>query len=344
MKIFILILSCLAIACEAVSFMDLIMEEWNTFKLEHQKEYENAVEEKFRMKIFMENRKKIAKHNSHFEKGEVKYKLGMNKYSDLLPHEFVATLNGFNRTARTSPSGAVGLGAVRPRGAKFVSPANVKLADSVDWREQGAVTPVKDQGHCGSCWSFSTTGSLEGQHFRQEGYLVSLSEQNLIDCSTKYGNEGCNGGMMDFAFQYIRDNRGIDTERYYPYKAHDDKCHFNPRAIGAEDVGYVDIPTGDEDKLKEAVATVGPISIAIDASRDTFQLYRTGVYYDPECSSEELDHGVLVVGYGTDEEGQDYWIVKNSWGPTWGDQGYIYMARNRNNSCGVATSASYPLV
>ncbi|CAG2056208.1 unnamed protein product [Timema podura] len=155
----------------------------------------------------MENRNKIAKHNARFEKGEVTYKVGMNKYGDMLHHEFVNTLNGFNRSL---PGNSVF--ATEPlRGASFIRPANVKLPNSVDWREKGAVTPVKNQGHCGSCWSFSATGSLEGQHFRKTGFLVSLSEQNLIDCSTKYGNNGCNGGMMDFAFAYIKDNKGTGS-------------------------------------------------------------------------------------------------------------------------------------
>lgn len=150
---------------------------------------------------------------------------------------------------------------------------------------------------------------------------------------------------MDNAFRYIKDNRGIDTESSYPYLAEDEKCHYKPRNSGATDRGFVDIESGNEQKLKAAVATIGPVSVAIDASHESFQQYSEGVYYEPECSSEELDHGVLVVGYGTDEEsGQDYWLVKNSWGDSWGDKGYVKMARNKDNHCGIATQASYPLV
>jgi len=151
---------------------------------------------------------------------------------------------------------------------------------------------------------------------------------------------------MDFAFQYIKENQGIDTEDSYPYKAKQKKCNFKRSSVGAEDTGFVDLPEGDEEKLKIAVATQGPISVAIDAGHRSFQLYKHGVYYEKECSPEQLDHGVLVVGYGTDPApGQgDYWIVKNSWGPKWGEEGFIRMARNKNNHCGIATKASYPLV
>ncbi|CAG7825242.1 unnamed protein product [Allacma fusca] len=319
---------------QSLSLIDLAKDEWEAFKHHHGKMYDNDIEERFRMKIYLENRHRIAKHN----KAGASFKLAMNKYGDMLPHEFRTRMNGFRSDLRNQSTHLL-------MAASFIEPDNVVAPASIDWREKGAVTPVKDQGQCGSCWSFSATGSLEGQHFRKTGKLVSLSEQNLVDCSRgeKYQNEGCNGGLMDNAFRYIKDNGGIDTEDTYPYEAKDDKCRYKKRDKGADDKGFVDIPEGNEDKLMKAVATAGPVSVAIDASHESFQFYSEGVYYDKDCSSTDLDHGVLVVGYGT-ENGQDYWLVKNSWGTSWGLDGFIKIARNRDNQCGIASSASYPLV
>ena len=252
----------------------------------------------------------------------------------------------------------------------FMMPSNVEIPDSVDWRTQGYVTPIKDQGQCGSCWAFSAVASLEGQHFKKAGTLVSLSEQNLVDCSQKQGNQGCNGGLMDQAFTYIKVNKGIDTEDSYKYVARvnnyilwkifsfafnfiininyfllkDEKCKFKAASVGATDTGFTDIDSGDETALATAIATVGPISVAIDASQSSFQFYSSGIYSDPDCSSTELDHGVTAVGYGTQGAGKDFYIVKNSWGTSWGDKGYIMIARNTNNMCGIATMSSYPMV
>jgi cathepsin L len=214
---------------------------------------------------------------------------------------------------------------------------------SVDWRPKGAVTPIKDQGQCGSCWSFSATGSMEGAYFLKNKKLVSLSEQNLVDCSSAEGNEGCNGGLMDQAFEYVIKNKGIDTEASYPYTAKDGKCKFDAANVGATITSYKDVTKGDEGALQTAVAQQ-PVSVAIDASHSSFQLYSSGVYHEKACSASQLDHGVLAVGYGTDTTtSKNFWIVKNSWGLNWGQQGYIYMTKDKKNECGIATAASYPI-
>ncbi len=262
-----LLLGFLAYTAQAVSFFEVVVEEWEGWKMVHQKNYTSPEEEKFRLKIFMENKQRIARHNNRYMKGHHAYKLEMNHYGDLLPHEFASQMNGYRSDLKQN-SGLLG--------ATYISPANVELPKEVDWRTKGAVTPVKNQGQCGSCWSFSATGALEGQHFRKTGKLVSLSEQNLVDCSVSYGNHGCNGGLMDFAFKYIKDNGGIDTEESYPYEGEDDTCRYSKKNKGATDIGFTDIPQGDEDALKAALATVGPVSIAIDASQPSFQFYSEG--------------------------------------------------------------------
>jgi len=230
----------------------------------------------------------------------------------------------------------------RRRARRFVTSTDptTSLPAEVDWTKAGWVTPVKNQGKCGSCWSFSATGALEGQNFNKTKVLVSLSEQNLIDCST--ANYGCNGGVTDYAFQYVEGNNGIDTEAAYPYTGQQGSCHYSAANSAASCSGFVDLPSGDEQALQRAVATIGPISVAIDASFFLFQMYHSGIYWNPFCSSTKLDHAVLVVGYGN-YNGRPYWLVKNSWGTGWGQQGYVMMARNHGNMCGIATSASYPV-
>jgi len=278
-----------------------------------------------RFTTFKKNMDFIAEFNSK----NTHMKVAMNKFGDLSVSEFSAMFNGLKV----------------PTGYKHETtfqPTNVALPDSWDWNSQGAVTPIKNQGQCGSCWSFSTTGSVEGGHFISTKNLVSLSEQNLVDCSDNEGNQGCNGGLMTQAMQYIIDNNGIDTESSYPYTAQDGTCSYSASNVGAHLQKFSNVASGDEGALQTSVYS-GPTSVAIDASQSSFQFYSSGVYSDPDCSSSQLDHGVLATGWGTDSSsGQAYWIVKNSWGTDWGQSGWIWMARNDNNMCGIATMATLP--
>lgn len=315
----------------AVPFNPDLDVHWNRYKEFFQKNYK-PTEESARRLIWENNVADIIQHNLEYDMGIHSYRKGLNEYADMSHNEFVRTLNGYRGRKLHNSSVSV-----------FLPPLNMDLPETVDWRKEGLVTPIKNQAQCGSCWAFSTTGSLEGQHKKKTGKLVSLSEQNLMDCSRPEGNMGCEGGLMDQAFDYIKKNNGIDTESSYPYTAQDGTCHYSKANEGATCTGHVDVASGDEVALQKAVATVGPISVAIDASQPSFQQYQGGIYNEPNCNSEFLDHGVLAVGYGT-ENGVDYWLVKNSWGTSWGINGYIKMSRNKNNQCGIATSASYPLV
>ncbi|CAF1443316.1 unnamed protein product, partial [Didymodactylos carnosus] len=316
----------------------ILDESWNLFKNVYAKEYKSYEDETYRRDVWEANVAKIRKHNLEADLGIHTYTMKMNKYGDMTHREFVKQMNGLKINIASQ--------ATEFDQHEFMAPSYTDLPVSVDWRKQGYVTEVKDQGQCGSCWAFSATGSLEGQHFRKYNELVSLSEQNLLDCSDKFGNMGCNGGLMIAAFEYIKENNGIDTEKSYPYEAVDRKCRFKSENIGATDVGYAFVKQGNETDLQNAIATVGPIAVAIDASQDSFQFYSSGVYDEPMCSSTDLDHGVLAVGYDvtSGKHGTPYYIVKNSWGEGWGDDGYIWMTRNERNQCGIATMASYPFV
>ena len=226
------------------------------------------------------------------------------------------------------------------------------VPDSINWAELGAVTPVKNQGQCGSCWSFSTTGALEGAYFTTYSKLPSFSEQQLVDCDNRqHGGKdmGCNGGLMDSAFSWIEKNGGLCSEDEYPYTSGDTKtagsCETSCAVIDNSKISsFVDVKTSDNDMMS-ALANQ-PVSIAIQADQKDFQLYKSGVF-DSECGTK-LDHGVLLVGYGS-KDGSDYYRIKNSWGTTWGDDGYIYFGRgNQFNSgdgqCGVLLQGSYPVL
>ncbi|KAF8790646.1 procathepsin L-like [Argiope bruennichi] len=326
-----LLLGLIVASVSACSFWNNYDALWENYKKAFNKTY-NSSEEGFRKRLWELNIAAIQKHNLEADLKLHSFKLGINHFSDRLMHEYVS-MNGLKTVNRPNNN---------TFSSHFLAPENVKYPSSVDWRKEGFVTEVKNQKDCGSCWAFSATGSLEGQHKRKTGKLVSLSEQNLIDCSTKEeGNEGCNGGMIDSAFDYIK-KHGIDTEESYPYIAKEQKCHFRQQNVGATMTGYVDIPENDEEALKKAVATVGPVSVAINAKGSGFMFYRSGIYDVSQCDPQNLNHGVLVVGYGT-ENGKDYWIVKNSWGTGWGEDGYVKMARNKN-MCGISSLASFPLV
>jgi len=282
------------------------------------------------MKIFRTNIRYINTRN----RAALPYKMKINKFADRTDDE-LRVLRG-----RRYTQGYNG-GLPFPEELKNVQ----DIPDAIDWRIMGAVTPVKDQGICGSCWSFGTTGTIEGAYFVKHGKIINLSEQDLVDCSWGFGNNGCDGGEDFRAYQYIMKHGGIALETAYgPYLQEDGFCHHDKTPKGANILGYVNITEGDVEALRVAIANKGPISVAIDAAHKGFLFYSNGVFYDPECGSkpENLDHAVLAVGYGQ-FGGNDYWLIKNSWSTYWGNDGYALMSRKDNN-CGVATAATYVMV
>jgi histolysain len=219
------------------------------------------------------------------------------------------------------------------------------VPESLDWRAEGKIPAIRDQAQCGSCYTFSSVQAVEGRLLiagskQFNVNTLDLSEQQLVDCSKETGNKGCNGGSLLFTFRYIKLN-GLMKESDYKYEAKElDSCKYDKSKVVVKISGQKTVPSGNEEELKKAVAE-GPVAVAIDASGVKFQLYNGGVYDNPSCSSTQLNHGVGAVGYGN-TNGQDYWIVRNSWGESWGDKGYILMSRNKNNQCGIASGACYP--
>jgi len=299
-----------------------IYDSWVHWKKTHNKLYMSSEEDSLRYQIYKSNVLKIQDHNIRANNGEFTFVVGINQFADLSQSEFKAIYLG------TTPNR-------KPTNIKTL-PTTVPA--SVDWRTNNAVSEVKNQGTCGSCWAFSTVGSLEGLHAIKTGSLVEFSEQQLVDCSTSFGNEGCNGGMMDFAFQYVEKN-GIETESDYPYTGSDDTCAASSSKTSWKINGFVDVPQNVSAQLKAAVA-LNPVAVAIEADGFWFQFYFGGIF-NSSCGTN-LDHGVLAVGYGT-ESGQNFWIVKNSWGGSWGESGYIRIADNGDGPglCGIQMSASY---
>ncbi|XP_060113487.1 digestive cysteine proteinase 2-like [Heteronotia binoei] len=286
----------------------------------------------------MEHRKHTFTHNMRFvhskNRANLSFKLALNHLADLTQDE-VAAMRG--KLKSTTPN----------NGHPFPHEQYIGLIlpESIDWRLYGAVTPVKDQAVCGSCWSFASTGALEGALFLKTGQLIPLSQQVLIDCSWGFGNYACDGGEEWQAYEWVLKHGGIaTTESYGPYKGQNGYCHSNKSELVAKLSHYVNVTSGNITALKAAIYKQGPVAVSIDAAHRTFSFYSSGVYYEPKCGNKrgELDHAVLAVGYGV-LQGELYWLIKNSWSTYWGNDGYILMSMKDNN-CGVATDATYPVV
>ncbi|KAI8549964.1 hypothetical protein RHMOL_Rhmol06G0066600 [Rhododendron molle] len=310
---------------------DEVASMFESWLVSHGKNYNALGEKERRFQIFKHNLRFIDEHNAENRS----YKLGLNRFADLTNEEYRSKYLG-------AKAGSGRRLTATKTSDRYVVKDGESLPDAVDWREKGAVVDVKDQGSCGSCWAFSTVAAVEGVNQIVTGDLISLSEQELVECDNTY-NEGCDGGLMDYAFEFIINNGGIDSEADYPYNARDGKCDLSRKNAKVVTIdSYEDVPANDEKALQKAVASQ-PVSVAIEAGGMTFQFYESGVYTG-KCGTA-LDHGVTAVGYGT-EDGADYWIVKNSWGSSWGESGYIRMERSTaglTGKCGIAMEASYPI-
>ena len=320
MKLFLLALPAMALA---TAHSETRFAAWES---KFERRYASAEERAHRLEIWLANDAHIIRHNA----GNATFTLGHNQFSDLTGAEFKALVSRPMAVAR-KPADRVH----RYRGEP--------LADAVDWTTAGAVTPVKNQAQCGSCWAFSTTGSIEGAYFLKNKKLIAFSEQQLVSCDTV--DHGCGGGLMDNAFGWEKGNGGLCTESDYPYTSGTGQaanCSSSCTVVpGSVVTAHTDVDK-NEDALKSAVAKQ-PVSVAIEADQQSFQLYASGVITG--LCGTNLDHGVLAVGYGTAPSGTDYWKVKNSWGTTWGMEGFVLLERNNpqdGGQCGIHNSASYP--
>jgi len=301
--------------------------QFHRWMLEHGKVYESNVEYLTRLSIFTSTLRKINTHNS---REDVTWQQGLNEYSDLTWEEFSSRFLTVPQDCSATASGS-------HSGNKLTAP------DYVDWRTTGIVTPVKNQGSCGSCWAFSTIGAVEAHYAKTYGSQLIFSEQQLVDCASAFNNFGCDGGLPSQAFEYIHYNGGIELLNDYPYTAKTGTCQFNKAKIATTVKDVFNITELDEVAMQNSVAKVGPISFCYQVTND-FQSYKSGVYSNPKCgqTSDDVNHAVLAVGYATNTT-VPYWIVKNSWGTTWGLQGYFNI-RLGNNECGLATCSSYPIL
>lgn len=310
----------------------LFSNEFASFKEHYNLIYDDQ-ENLYRLNLFKNNLDFINKWNNNTNNT---HKLSINRFSDRAEHERSKGMcwNTMDKTRSCDKQNYKGCQRT----------TLIDIPSSINWNDKGAVTPVKNQGQCGSCWAFSTTGAVEGAWQIVNGDLLSLSEQQLVDCSTRYGDFGCNGGLPDNGFEYIIDS-GLCSESDYQYQGNNGKCESSECTTKVTLSGCIDVNPSNQQALMQAVSQQ-PVSVAIEADTLLFQHYTSGVITDTKCGTN-LDHAVLIVGYGT-EDNLDYWLVKNSWGPEWGDHGYVKILRtdscNDGGICGIAQQPSYPIV
>ena len=315
----------------------LKLNEFGVWLNMYNKNYNTNKEFAIRYITYMFNSRFINNHNANSNNT---FKLGHNQFSDMTHEEYLARLKKSFKTNAQENYVNIHQDSYQDYDSDLYFQT---INETVDWRTHGCVTPVKDQGQCGSCWAFSTVVAMEGsyalKHNTCNNNIIMFSEQQAVDCSSGFGNFGCNGGYPIWLYNYYLNGSSVETEEAYPYHAVDQTCNYTKGVANVN--SYVNITSGSEDDLV-LKSNLAPLSVCIDASSMTFQFYKSGVYTDTTCGNtmNDLDHCVGLVGYGMDASEQKYYIVKNSWGTSWGDSGYIYMARDKNNMCGISTLAT----
>lgn len=343
MKFLLLLISLFAIA-QAISLAETKESLWKQYKLDFKRTFDSKSHEELREKIFRESIRTISHHNFEFRQGRESFKMGINSFSDMTFDEYSAMFKA-NESIKAMANEKAKNIRFRPKiihGNDVGNLTERNLAASFDWRDQGAVTKVRDQKLCGSCYAMATIGSIESQYFIMNKKLIDFSEQEIVDCAGEFTTFGCSGGIAFRVFDYVLENQ-LSTRSGYPYKAEVGECRAteNKIKIHLKGYGYVDAED-DDDNLAEAVTKFGPIVVSINSDLETFMRYSSGIYFDEKCT-DEVNHGALLVGYGS-EDGIDYWIVKNSFGESWGESGYIRMARKMGNDCGIRTSPLFVIL
>ncbi|XP_021765963.1 macrodontain-1-like [Chenopodium quinoa] len=311
-------------------------EQWMT---QHGRVYKDEIEKEKRFNIFKKNIEYIENFNGNNASSNKMFTLGVNAFTDLTTEEFIATHTGYKRQFHSISNGSMTME------FSYENLTDYDISPSVDWREQGAVTGIKYQGQCEGCWAFSVVAAVEGLNRIKFGQLISLSEEELIDCVQE---DGCRGGDVSKAYTFTQQNQGITTEGEYPYTAYygyQGQCQaWNAGGNTVTINGYQNVPQNDEISLMQAVSRQ-PVSAGIDASSADFKSYSGGIYYNQMCGTSyyDLNHAVTIIGYGYDDTyGTNYWLIKNSWGESWGENGYMRIIKDQNQ-CGISMAASYPI-
>merc|ERR1711990_308327 len=305
-----------------LSTVNPVEEAWTQWKQTQGKSYGNNSEEQYRFNVFADNYNKVNAYNAAGNTAT----LTLNKFADLSQAEFKKIYTGYKAPATQNPV------------AKF---ATDNLQSEINWVTKGAVGAVKNQGQCGSCWAFSAVAATESANYLQKkmSSVPSYSEQQLVDCAGgSYGNMGCNGGLMDQAFEYIK-THPLESESDYGYTARTGTCKYDKSKGVGTVASYTDVTPNSPDQLRAALNNQ-PVSVAIEADTYVFQMYHSGVITGSSCG-QQLDHGVTAVGYGS-ESGKDYFLVRNLWGASWGDHGYVKIGATSDNVCGILSQPSFP--